>query len=127
MKKALAIVLALCLLLTVSSAFALELLPAGDTYPIDTDATITWYVQGSLSPHDVYADWTQSPFHTGLIEKTGVNIDWSFPTTGADGNTYTNTLLAEPATMPNIMGVSKMADAAMYLNEGIIWDLTDYI
>ena len=127
MKKALAIVLALCLLLSVSSAFALELLPAGDTYPIDTDATISWYVQASLSPHDVYADWTQSPFHTGLIEKTGVNIDWSFPTTGSDGGTYTNTLLAEPSTLPNILGVSKMSDASMYLSEGIIWDLTDYI
>ena len=31
MKKALSIVLALCLLLSVSAAFALELRPAGDT------------------------------------------------------------------------------------------------
>ena len=75
MKKALSILLALVLTLSLSQAFALELLPAGDTYPIDTDATISWYVQASLSPHEVFADWTQSPFHTGLSEKTGVMID----------------------------------------------------
>ncbi|MBQ8952929.1 MAG: extracellular solute-binding protein [Clostridia bacterium] len=127
MKKVLALVLTLCLLLMATPAFALELLSAGDTYPIDTDKTITWYVQGSLSPHEKYSDWTESPFHTGMIEQTGVNIEWSFPTTGTDGGTFTNTLLADPSSLPNILGISRMSDASLFIEDEVIWDLTDYI
>ena len=47
MKKLLVAVLVLCLALSMVPAFALELLSGADTYPIDTDKTITWYAQGN--------------------------------------------------------------------------------
>ena len=127
MKKLLVAVLVLCLALSMVPAFALELLSGGDTYPIDTDKTITWYAQGGLNPHEKFADWKQSPFHTGLIRETGINIEWMFPTTGTDGGVYTNTLLADPTKLPDIMQGYFMDSASQYLDEGVIWDLTPYM
>ena len=128
MKKILAIALTLCLLLAAVPAFAaLDLLSGADTYPIDTDKTIVFYDEGHTNPHEKYKDWTESPFHTGLIEMTGINIEWMYPTSGTDGGTFTNTLLADPTNLPDIMGVAWMNSASMYLEDGIIWDLTDYI
>ena len=126
-KKLLALVTALVLVLTTVPAFALELVSAGDTYPIDTDITVSFYAQDWLKPHDMYADWTESPFHLTLAEETGVTVEWLFPTAGADATAYTNTLLSDPATMPNIMTAYMMDDAQDYIDRGIIWDLTDYI
>ena len=127
MKKTLALLLAVMLLVMSTPAFALELLSGADTYPITTDKTITFYAQSNLDVHEKFADWTESPFHTGLIEMTGINIDWVFPTTGSDRGVYTNTLLADPTNMPDIMGVQWMNDATLYLDDEVIWDLTDYI
>lgn len=127
MKKALSLILAVVLVLGCAPAFALDLLSAGDTYPLQTDKTITWYSQANLNPHEKYVDASESPFHTGLAEKLGVTIDWMVPTSGTDGNVYTNTLLADPTNLPDIMGVYWMDDANQYLEDGIIWDLTPYI
>lgn len=127
MKKLLTLVLALCLVMTAVSGLALELISAGDTYPLNSDKTVTWYVQDNMDPHEKYVDWTESPFHTGLAKQLGVNIDFIFPTTGADKNVFTNTLLADPANLPNIMKGYFMDNATLYLEDEIIWDLTDYI
>ena len=127
MKKLLVAVLVLCLALSMVPAFALELISGADTYPVETDKTITWYAQGNLNPHEKFADWKESPFHTGLSRETGVNIEWMFPTTGTDGGVYTNTLLADPSSLPDIMRVSWMNNAAQYLEDGIMWDLTPYL
>lgn len=97
------------------------------TYPLNSDITVTWYAQDGINPHEKFVDATESPFHIGLAEKLGVNIEWSFPTTGADGNATTNTILADPATMPNIMVMYAMNNANQYIQDEIIWDLTDYI
>ena len=97
------------------------------TYPLNSDKTISWYAQDNLIPHEKYKDASESPFHTGLAEKLGVTIDWSFPTTGTDGGTYTNTLLADPSSLPDIMGAYFMANADQYIDDDIIWDLTPYI
>lgn len=127
MKKLLAAVLVLCLALSMVPAFALELMSGADIYPIDTDKTITWYAQDGLTPHEKFADWKESPFHLGMIKETGINIEWIFPTTGTDGGVYTNTLLADPSNLPNIMQGYFMNDAAQYLQDEIFWDLTPYI
>ena len=66
------------------------------TYPLNSDETVSWYVQDSFTPHEKFADASESPFHTGLSEQLGVSIDWLFPTTGSDGGTFTTTLLADP-------------------------------
>jgi len=126
MKKILAIILSLCLLMTSASAFALELISGAETYPLTTDKSITFYTMGAPAPHEKYADWKESPFHTGLSEMTGVDIQWLFPTTGADGQTFTNTLLASPDTLPNIL-YTAVEDVAALLADGVIWDLTEYL
>ncbi len=128
MKKTLAILLAaMLLLMSMPAMAATELLSGADTYPITTDKTITFYDQGAIGVHEKYANWQESPFHTGLIEMTGINIDYMFPTTGTDAGTFTNTLLADPTNLPDIMGVFWMNDAAMYLEDEVIWDLTPYL
>ena len=128
MRKILALVLSLCLLLMAVPAFAeLSLLSGADTYPLNSDKTITWYVEGNLNPHEKFADWTESPFHTKLAENLGVKIEWMFPTSGTNGGTFTNTLMADPTNLPDIMGVYWMNNAALYLEDEVIWDLTDYI
>ena len=127
MKKILALVLALVMVLAATSAFAADLLPAGDTYPLNSDKTVTWYSQDCLNPHEKYATWQESPFHTNLAKLLGVNIEWSFPTTGADGGSFTNTMLADPGSLPNIMKGYFMDSANMLLEDEVIWDLTPYI
>ena len=128
MKKLVALVLTLCLALgLVSSASAVELLSGGDTYPLNSDKTITWYAQDSHNIHSDFADWKDSPFHVNLSKQLGVNVEWVLPTTGADGATFTNTLMADPSTLPNIMEVYFMNNAQQYLDDEVIWDLTPYI
>lgn len=130
MKKIVALALALCLVLAAVPGFAVELLSGADTYPMDAaDKTITWYASDGLNPHEKYADWTESPFHTNMSKQIGVNIEWVIPTTGSDGNTFTNTLLADPDHLPNIMkgSGSFFNNANLYLEDGLIWDLTPYI
>ena len=98
------------------------------TYPLETDIeSVSWYAQESILPHEKFKDASESPFHIGLAKHLGVNIDWSFPTTGSDANTFTNTLMADPSSLPNIMQSYVMENAAQYIDDGIIWDLTDYI
>lgn len=101
--------------------------PGSITYPLSTDKTISWYAQDNILPHEKFKDASESPFHLGLAENLGVTIDWTFPTTGADGNTFTTTLMADPENLPYIMDGYFMNNANQYLEDGIIWDLTDYI
>ena len=97
-------------------------------YPLNSDKKVRWYAQdNNKSPHEKFADASESPFHIGLAEKLGVDIEWMFPTTGSDGTTFTTTLLADPTNLPDIMNVYWMNNANQYIEDGIIWDLTDYI
>lgn len=126
-KKIIALVLALILVLA-ASASALELQSAGDTYPVDpSDIVITYYSRDGLDPHDTYASWEESPFHTNLIKQTGINVQYIFPTAGADATAFTNTLLADPANMPYIFKANLMDTAQDLLDREVIWDLTPYL
>lgn len=97
------------------------------TYPLNSDLTVSWYAQDGINPHEKFVDATESPFHIGLAENLGVNIEWSFPTTGADANTFTSTLMADPMNLPDIMVMYAMNNANQYIEDEVIWDLTDYI
>ena len=97
------------------------------TYPLSSDKRVRWYAQDNIIPHEKFADASESPFHIGLAEKLGVDIEWMFPTTGSDGTTFTTTLLADPTNLPDIMNVYWMNNANQYIEDGSIWDLTDYI
>ena len=127
MRKLIALVLSLCMVLAATSAFAADLKSGADIYPLNSDKTITWYSQDSHNIHTDFADWHDSPFHVNISKQIGVNIDWVLPTTGADGATFTNTLMADPANLPNIMEAYFMDNAQQYLDDEVIWDLTPYI
>ena len=132
MKKWLALVLTLCLVLTAVSAFATaDLLSREGVYPLNSDKTITWYSQDSHNVHSDFSDWHESPFHVNLSKQVGVNIEWVLPTTGADGGVFTNTLLSDAGTnigaLPNIMEAYFMNNANQYLDDEVIWDLTPYL
>ncbi|MCI5647914.1 MAG: hypothetical protein MR332_00525 [Fusicatenibacter sp.] len=113
---------------TASTSDTVTAEPGSITYPLQTDVdSVSWYAQESIIPHEKFKDASESPFHIGLAKNVGVTIDWSFPTTGADANTFTNTLMADPSSLPNIMQSYFMENASQYIDDGIIWDLTDYI
>ena len=127
MKKFLTLALVLCMVLTAAIGSAAELLSAGDTYPLNSDKTITWYVAENMNPHEKFVSWKESPFHTGLNANLGVDIEWLFPTTGTTPAVFTNTLMADPDSLPNIMTGSFMDQANLLLEDEVIWDLTPYI
>lgn len=45
------------------------------TYPLSSDRKVRWYAQDNILPHEKFADASASPFHTGLAEKLGVDIE----------------------------------------------------
>lgn len=96
-------------------------------YPMDAqDVTITWYGGPSYNPNAAYASAEDSPFHTGLEEMLGVNIEWQFPTAGTDSTQAFNLMMASD-TLPDIINHTLMKDAERYIDEGTIYDLTPYI
>jgi len=98
-----------------------------DGYPMDVgDVTISWWVGAGYGLHEAYATADESPFHAGLIEHTGVNIDWQFPTAGTDASQSRNLLIAS-GELPDIMYTMAGQDMEHYMEEGVVRDLTDYI
>jgi putative aldouronate transport system substrate-binding protein len=95
------------------------------TYPLDTEDTFTLWSAGQIMPSQVFADYTESPFHTGLAEKTGVEVEWQFPAKGADINQAYNLLLTEEV-LPDII-FKNIGDADTLIDDGVIWDLTEYL
>ena len=96
-------------------------------YPMnESDQTITWWSTESYLPNSEFATANDSPFHTGLRDMLGVNIEWMFPTTGTDGTQAFNLMLASES-LPDVICHPLMKDAARYMDEGTIWDLTPYM
>lgn len=44
-------------------------------YPIETDKTLTWFVTHGPVLNTAYGSWEESPFHSGLNEMVGVDIE----------------------------------------------------
>lgn len=98
------------------------------TYPVDTDVELRLYSMG-IPLSSAYVDATESPFHTGLSENTGIKIKWEYEAAGADANTAYNLMLQEDE-LPHIIftaGNATVANGTQLLADGLIYDLTDYI
>ncbi|MDL2318331.1 hypothetical protein LJC74_04490 [Eubacteriales bacterium OttesenSCG-928-A19] len=122
MKKILSLVVVALMLAACLPAVAEDF-----TYPMDGTVDLTWFAsEGFGTVNDAYASPNDSPFHKGLSEMTGVNIDWSVPTAGTDSAQALNQVLAS-ATLPDIIFGNLMTDAARHIDEGTIIDLTPYI
>lgn len=92
-------------------------------YPMDTDQTLTVW-SSIVKPHTSYADYTESPFHTGLAEMTGIDVQWEFPTAGTDASQAFSLMLASDV-LPDVIIGPMMYDAQRYIDEKVILDLTD--
>ena len=92
-------------------------------YPIETDETLTVWTAGTLGPDSSYTDYTESPFHTGLAEMTGINVEWQFPAAGTD-NTQAFNLLLVSDDLPDIIFWQIISNAQQYIDDGVIRDLT---
>ena len=122
MKKTVSLILALMLMFGCTTAFAEEF-----SYPMDGSQSLTWFAaEGFGGINEAYASPNESPFHVNLSKMTGVNIDWSVPTSGTDGGQALNLVLAS-TTLPDIIFAGIMKDASRHMEEGTIIDLTPYI
>lgn len=98
------------------------------TYPVDTDVELRLYSMG-IPLSSAYMDATESPFHTGLSENTGIKIKWEYEAAGADANTAYNLMLQEDE-LPHIIftaGNATVANGTQLLADGLIYDLTEYL
>lgn len=96
-------------------------------YPMDAASqTITWFGSEGYMPNDAYASAEDSPFHKGLEEMLGVNIEWDFPIRGTNGAQAINLVLAS-GDLPDVLFGNTMADAERYIDEGTFHDLTPYM
>ena len=122
LKSFLTFTLSVCLLASCTSGSDVKG-ELGNTYPLKTDEKLTWTTW--TASHSDYFDYKQQPFFKGLIEQTGVDIDFNFNVKGE--SIY---LMLESDELPDIIqydwyniegGPDKMID------DGIILDLTPYI
>jgi len=98
-------------------------------YPMASAAGKTmslWHGTG-MALHKDYTTYDESPFHSGLEERLGVDIDWQKPAQGANGTQAYNLMIAS-GDLPNMIyngGFNTLANDL--LEDGYIWDLTEYI
>ncbi len=94
------------------------------TYPIDTDIKLSFY-----GTPPVYSGNTveNNPVHTGLKEKTGVNINWISVPEGTDSQQAFNLLWTEKDKPEIVFGTFKNETAKQFEADGLIYDLTSYL
>lgn len=97
------------------------------TYPLTADVELTVWDQGIVKPADEYLDYTQSPFHTGLAKKTGIDVKWTFPVAGTSGAQAWNLLLTEKELPDIIFRTWLTSEGEELINDGAIYDLTEYL
>lgn len=98
------------------------------TYPIKTDDTLTiWCGRGYGDVYSGYKDYTESPWHTGLVGKTGVEVVWQYPVSGAQNEQAYNLLLTKDVLPDIICYPCAPSDGKMLMDEGAIMDLTEYL
>lgn len=98
------------------------------SYPLQTDLTLSIWCPKTTAPlYKTYANYTQSPWHSGLAEMTGVNVEWRWPVAGADnGQAYHLLLLND--TLPDMINWNvDPGDAQMLYDEGVLIDLREYL
>lgn len=81
----------------------------------------------TTKPWTGYTDKSQSPFHVGLDEHTGITWDWQWNAEGTDFETAYNLMLAGE-TLPDVIYYYKNhTTASQYLDDGMIIALNDYM
>ena len=97
------------------------------TYPMETDVTLDMFAGSFFGLASTETDYKNSQFWQWMCERTGVTVDMEYTPTGGDAKQTLNLILADPKTMPNLVGNIKLVDAEEYINDGVILDLTPYL
>lgn len=79
-----------------------------------------------IKPQSSLASWHESPFHTGLEEKTGIKIDYTFPNPGTDENQAFNLMLSDN-DLPDMIWFPYIEQAETLIEDGVLRDLTDLL
>lgn len=97
------------------------------SYPLDTDTELSYWARNFIDLAEDVDTWQDSPFHSGLVDRTGVTIDWRWATAGSDvGQSYQ--LLWVDQELPNmVLYEISSNEARTLLDDGLIWDLTEYL
>lgn len=98
------------------------------SYPMDTDVKLSLWAWGEPLAA-AYSSHEESPYHTGLAENTGVDIERIVPDISSGEEAAFNLMLTDEE-LPDMMishAFNSTADIKMLMDEGIILDLTDLI
>ena len=99
------------------------------TYPLETDNSLVFWSNTNLKYSSAYKDASESPFHIGLSERTGVEIEWQFPQEGVTTAQAFNMLLTEELEdLPHIIfhQIDRTKGQEL-IDDGVIYDLREYL
>lgn len=98
------------------------------SYPLTTDAEFTlWTSKGNDALAACYSSTDESPYHQGLEENTGVKINYIIPDISAGAAQAFNLMLNDTTLPKLIQHTISIGDASVLMDEGVLWDLTNYI
>ena len=97
------------------------------TYPLDTDVTLRFWCASAMKYQSAFNSADESPFHSGLEKNTGVDIEWEFPQDGVHPSQAFSLLMTENELPHMIYYWPTPAEGEEYIQDGLIWDLTDYL
>lgn len=127
MKKTLACLLALMLLLGMSITVGAESTSTGaeSIFPLKEEITLTAFVLGM----DGGVDYTSNYVTQWIKEKTNINLDFTYAVRGNDGKTKLNLLLYSGERLPDIFLATQWskAETMMYGAEEIVIPLNKYL
>lgn len=101
---------------------------ADSAYPIDTDVTLTYWMELNSNVAANYNNMADTPFGRNLAKKTGINIEYIHPATGQVAEAF-NLLLSEKV-LPDIIEnnwLDYSGGPEKAIKDGIIIPLNDVI
>lgn len=98
------------------------------TYPLDTDVQLSVWCTSSIAPiYKTYKSYEQSPWHSGLVEKTGVEMEWIHPVAGADDQQAYRLLMINEELPSIVCYPIESGEAQLLYNEDALVDLKPYL
>lgn len=100
----------------------------GDTYPLKTDVTFTYWVGTGFTPTESYKSFADYPFYKELEKETGVKVEFIHPVAGSSGDQF-NVMIAS-GEYPDIIQnnfFTYPGGAAKAIEDGVIIETTDYL
>ena len=97
------------------------------SYPMETDVTLNMFAGSFFRLANTETDYHNSPFWQEMTKRLGVTIDMEYVPVGGDAKQQLNLVLADPQSMPTLVGNILVTDVEQYINDGAILDLTPYL